>query len=160
VIGTPAYQPPEILDESPLRDPVKEDVWSLGVTLYETIFGRLPFGGDNVFEIIAAANKFDLQIPDGASRELRHLLAGMLTTLPEDRFSLEDVASHSWFAQADGTALTFPDAAPKTKSSSRVQIVEAEVWKGERMVPAKDTAVSSSWPFDTEKNLDWNTIVC
>jgi serine/threonine-protein kinase 11 len=160
VIGTPAYQPPEILDEGVLRDPVKEDVWSLGVTMYETVFGCLPFGGDNVFEIIAAAKKFDLDIPDAASPEFAALLAGMLAVDPADRISMDDVARHSWFAKADKAVAGIPDAAPKTKSSASIQIVDAEVWKGEPIAPVKDTAVSSSWPSYTEKRLDWNRIVC
>jgi serine/threonine-protein kinase 11 len=160
VIGTPAYQPPEILDEGVLRDPVKEDVWSLGVTMYETLFGRLPFDGGNVFEIIAAAKKFDLKIPEGTSAELGDLLARMMAVQPEDRISMKAVAAHPWFAKADKAVIRIPDAAPKTKSSSSVQIVDAEVWKGEPMAPVKDTAVSSSWPCYTEESLNWNPIVC
>jgi serine/threonine protein kinase len=57
-VGTPGYQAPEVLDDSygdeshAVLSPPKEDVWALGVTLYQLLFHKLPFTGENLYEIV------------------------------------------------------------------------------------------------------------
>jgi serine/threonine-protein kinase 11 len=43
-IGAPGYEAPESRDDSSdsVLDPIKEEVWTLGITMFETAFGRLP----------------------------------------------------------------------------------------------------------------------
>ncbi len=54
VFGTPAYMSPEQLRSSKQVDH-RTDIWSMGVTLYELMTGRLPFGGpdDGVVSMVA-----------------------------------------------------------------------------------------------------------
>jgi serine/threonine protein kinase len=65
--GSPAYQAPEIFDSnfddlSP-SDASKIDVWSLGVSMFESVFGILPFEGDDAFQIFSSTQKNPVLIP-------------------------------------------------------------------------------------------------
>ncbi len=52
VSGTLSYMAPEVLRGEPAD--YRSDLWSLGVVLYEAASGRLPFEGQNAFEISSA----------------------------------------------------------------------------------------------------------
>jgi serine/threonine-protein kinase 11 len=64
LFGSPSYQAPEILDYE-LSDGVgaKEDIWSLGVSLFEAIFGYLPFQGEDMYQICSMSKKQNLPFP-------------------------------------------------------------------------------------------------
>ncbi len=51
-MGSPAYMPPEQVRAEDIDQ--RADVWAMGVTLYELITGRLPFGGESVPQTLAA----------------------------------------------------------------------------------------------------------
>jgi serine/threonine-protein kinase 11 len=103
VIGTPAYQPPEYFDDSPdiVLDPVKEDVWSMGVSIFEAAFGDLPYSGTNVYEISWSILHQPLVIPDTASPQIADLLMRMLTSDPSARASVQDVRAHPFIRDAE-----------------------------------------------------------
>ena len=50
VLGTPLYMAPEILNKRKYNN--KTDIWSLGVVLYQMIFGTYPF----IFVLIQIKN--------------------------------------------------------------------------------------------------------
>jgi serine/threonine-protein kinase 11 len=105
VVGSPAYQAPEALSDEELEwecNPAVEDVWSLGVTLYQCVFGRLPFVGENVFEIVQDIRSRAPEIPKGTAPELASLLKGMLAVDPEKRLTVEEVRASEFFRGAPG----------------------------------------------------------
>jgi len=53
LLGTPYYMSPEQVSGSGDIDH-RADIWSLGVVLYETLMGLLPFRGDNFGQVFAA----------------------------------------------------------------------------------------------------------
>ena len=103
VVGSPAYQAPEALTDGDNGitscNPAKEDVWSLGVTLYQTEYLELPYTGDNVFEIIRNINSSPLHIPEGASPEIEDLIKGMLAVDPNLRLSVDEILNRPFFRE-------------------------------------------------------------
>jgi serine/threonine protein kinase len=102
VFGT-LYQAPEVLDVRPGASAIwagKQDVWLLGFTLYEMLFGATPFKGETVYEIIAAINETDLARPDGADEEAWEAIAGMLKIDPAQRWTMQEVMQSPFVAGA------------------------------------------------------------
>lgn len=107
VVGTPAYQAPEVIDDSHVStnnskaNPAEEDVWSLGVTLYELVFKNLPFYGNNVFEIVHAISKESLaEPPSPCDPILWDLIKKMLIVDPQKRITIPEIMNHPYFLNA------------------------------------------------------------
>jgi serine/threonine protein kinase len=87
VVGTPCYMAPE-QGQGELGD-ARSDLFSFGVVLYRMLSGRLPFLGNNAFEILSAmatdkpmpVKLLDSSIPQALS----DLTMQLLSSKPEDR---------------------------------------------------------------------------
>lgn len=127
VLGSPGYQAPEFLDDTDSLDPRKEDVWSLGVTLYEMKFGRLPFFGDDLFQIVKDARKQCLTFPSHVSLEFERVIRGMLRVDPAERLSLDEVMLEPFFAGAQElTVLPFKPERIEDMHPNDVHILAAD----------------------------------
>jgi serine/threonine protein kinase len=81
VLGSPAYMSPEQVRNASRVDG-RTDVWSLGVSMYELLTGRMPFSGDGVGAILAAILEADAvpvhtlrpQVPRGLSDAIARCL--------------------------------------------------------------------------------------
>jgi serine/threonine-protein kinase 11 len=116
IVGSPLYQPPENFFEGEddfVVDPVKEDVWSLGISMYETAFGRRPYEMSQ--DILSAV----LEIPSGISDDFRDLLVRMLDVNQESRLTLEQVRNHRFFKDVEPSFSLpgSPGDVPAVKSS-------------------------------------------
>ncbi|MGW4550593.1 bifunctional serine/threonine-protein kinase/glutamate ABC transporter substrate-binding protein [Streptomyces violaceorubidus] len=86
VIGTPPYLAPELFAPASRGPTSASDLWALGVTLYEMVEGRLPFGGNEVWEVQANIQ----QSPDPVLRyagPLGPVIQGLLATDPDGRLN-------------------------------------------------------------------------
>ncbi len=93
VIGTPQYMAPEqalgkLVDG-------RSDVYSLGITLYELLSGRLPFDGGTAYSIIKGHVEEPLEFPTAAfasvPSQFKELIGGMCQKSADDRWPLAQV---------------------------------------------------------------------
>ncbi|MDQ4120919.1 MAG: protein kinase [Acidobacteriota bacterium] len=90
VMGTVAYMSPE--QARGLETDARTDVWSLGVCLYETLFGVQPFAGDTVSDQIAGILKNEVHLQSEiAPLELQRIVEKCLEKNAEERYqTIED----------------------------------------------------------------------
>ena len=85
--GTLSYMAPEMFRQEPLDS--KADLYSLGVILYETVTGRLPFVSDDPVRIVSAHLQTKPDAPmglnPGLSSALNQLILRLLEKSPADR---------------------------------------------------------------------------
>jgi serine/threonine-protein kinase 11 len=147
VVGSPAYQAPEFFDEDCEHlDPVKEDLWSVGVALYEAVFGYLPFNGDTMFEIAAAIREKPVDIPESASENLRSLLRALLCVDPDARLDMEQTLNHPFFEEAENKVVRISPKTPQLKQSKSSVIISANVCENGYSFAPQLERTASSWP--------------
>ena len=76
VMGTPDYMPPEQAQGQPAE--FRSDIYSLGVVLFETFTGRLPFTGDNPMAVVLAHIQDPPPAPRGLNPRVPIVLEGVI----------------------------------------------------------------------------------
>ncbi|KAL4233108.1 hypothetical protein ACF0H5_007793 [Mactra antiquata] len=95
--GSPAYAAPEIFTKQPYTKRV--DVWSIGVILYLSLTGSLPFNTHGRSSVHQYANVLQgYTLPPGIplSEGCCDILAQMLKVNPDERISSSDLVHHAW----------------------------------------------------------------
>jgi serine/threonine protein kinase len=98
--------------------------------LFESVFGFLPFEGDDIFQIVAAIHRNLISIPFGCSDELKDILQKMLSVNPLDRISLLELLEHPFFIIADQFHLDSIDQLliPEKEISKDTEHISATIW--------------------------------
>ncbi len=91
VIGTPAYLSPE--QARGLKLDGRSDLFSLGVVLYEMLFGRQPFAGPSAADVMVAILEKEPVIPPTTNLALQRILSKALNKYSAQRYqSAEELA--------------------------------------------------------------------
>jgi len=86
VAGTPAYMAPEMVDTPPQTLDRRVDIYLLGATLYEILFGRAPHQRDNPLTAMIAASQ-PIEIPEhDMPQELVDICRRACEVDPDDRY--------------------------------------------------------------------------
>lgn len=102
VYGKPAYLAPELLNPTNPYDPVKVDVFAIGVCLYAMIAGNFPFDSTDIKNpqwvhfmrngLFAHNHALGVTMSSSAT----HLLSLMLHPNPKKRITVEQALKHHW----------------------------------------------------------------
>ncbi|GAB4821071.1 hypothetical protein N2152v2_008117 [Parachlorella kessleri] len=112
-VGTPDYMSPELIAGGSIEvlknrtlgryDPVKSDVWALGVLLFLLVSGQYPFEDplqpQNVVATLGnIARGRRKALPRRVSPQCAALIESMLCLDPSQRLTLQEIAAHPWLA--------------------------------------------------------------
>eukprot|EP00425_Heterocapsa_triquetra_P034187 CAMPEP_0195099418 /NCGR_PEP_ID=MMETSP0448-20130528/58269_1 /TAXON_ID=66468 /ORGANISM="Heterocapsa triquestra, Strain CCMP 448" /LENGTH=264 /DNA_ID=CAMNT_0040134303 /DNA_START=39 /DNA_END=829 /DNA_ORIENTATION=+ len=102
--GSPCYAAPEMIAGLKYV-PSMVDIWSCGVILFALVCGYLPFEDQNHAELYKKILAAEYEMPTFVSKEVADLIAGMLTTDPEKRMTLDGMRQHPWYKQMPEASL-------------------------------------------------------
>ena len=109
IAGSPHYIAPEVIAGKGYNK--SADVWSLGICLYEFLYGEVPFGDseDDPYRIYEEILTLDLRFPEEPelSETTKDFISQLLSRFPEFRCSgpVETLKKHEWFSGFDWEAL-------------------------------------------------------
>jgi aurora kinase len=94
--GTLDYLPPEMVEGREHDHAV--DNWSIGVLLYEFLYGGPPFEAEGHSATYRRISRVDLKFPrtPQVSEDAQDLIRRLLVKDPKQRISLKDVPKHPW----------------------------------------------------------------
>jgi tRNA A-37 threonylcarbamoyl transferase component Bud32 len=107
--GTPYYMAPEMLQR---KGDARSDIYSLGIILFECLYGDVPFRGDSEWEVLRKHEVATPDFPPHALDQDRAVILRCLQKRPEDRYTAVTELLHALHAPAAlGESLVF-DALP------------------------------------------------
>ena len=89
---------PEIVDRKPHN--YKVDIWSMGILLYEMVYGHTPFNSSksnrDKREILECIKKGDLRFNEPISEDIKNLIQALLVRDPYKRLEISGIMTHKW----------------------------------------------------------------
>lgn len=99
--GSPCYAPPEMISGKMYKG-VMADLWSLGIVMFASICGHLPFEHAKTSALYKMILSGDFRIPSHVSPEAKNLIKRLLTTDPEKRMTLDELKKNIWLNMSPG----------------------------------------------------------
>ena len=175
LMGTPAYMAPEQLAGQPATE--RSDQFSFAVSLYEALYGQLPFAGESMAALTVSVLAGEVRPPPGAAQVpawVHRVVVRGLAREPGDRFaSMAEMCDAlerdpSARRRAVGLALTLAatvgaggwglaqltaEAAPTPCSGPAFEL--GEVWNAERAAAVEAAFVATGLPYaaDTARRV-------
>ncbi len=151
--GTPYYMAPELLQR---RGDARTDVYSLGVILYEVLYGEVPFRGDSEWEVLRKHETAPIVFPPGALAQDRAVIQRCLQKRPEDRYqSAAELLRDLRAPVALGESMTLPatDGAPPPLPRAAA---EPHARGPSRAAPPLPNPVDAAGGAESPRGMPWH----
>lgn len=100
--GTPEYIAPEVIENKPYDHMC--DYWSLGILMYEMLYGAPPFTDQNMNKVYRMILHNDIDFRPGPSTRAVGLIRGLCQKSPDQRLGvggIDEIKNHAFFAGLD-----------------------------------------------------------
>lgn len=137
-VGTPAFTAPEAIQPISQFGGKAYDVWSLGVTLYTFVYGKLPFFSSSNLDLYEKIKKDNVVFPPRppVTDSLKDLILLMLNKDPGTRLTLKGIKTHPWVTKNGTVAL------PSEADNCRlIEITEEDIKNVIKSIPKLDTLI-------------------
>lgn len=94
--GTNEYLAPEIV--SHIAYGFQIDWWTLGILIYEMMFGKTPFKSTNKAQLFKRILQADIHFPTNVDPDAEDLILGLLNKDSSKRFGFEQMRHHCFFS--------------------------------------------------------------
>lgn len=160
VVGTPAFQSPELIDKCSNDEeisPGSEDIWSLGVTLYNLSFDSFPYSGLTVFEIVRSIMSTKLEMPEGCDPVLWDIIMKMLVVDHQARYTIQQVLDHEYVRDCPTVEIKIqPFIIPPNPQDLPIKIVKGEVCDESYSFDSTKGRLNQSHEFQAPFRLEKN----
>jgi serine/threonine protein kinase len=136
ICGTPIYMAPELLLKETYN--IKADLWSVGVILYEMMYGYVPFyNATSIKELRNCATKNEIQFGQKLkySYELVDLVKSLLIADSTKRIDFMNFFNHEWFneqifysivSENNNEPLQMTDSTHEQEDDNNVEKIESQ----------------------------------
>lgn len=98
--GSPLYMAPEIITNNVYG--VKSDLWSVGVIMYQLIYGKHPYQFKNIYELIQEINTKEIEFPcNQVSANCLNLMKKLLIVNTNQRICWGEFFKDPWITAAE-----------------------------------------------------------
>nr|CAB3263809.1 serine/threonine-protein kinase NIM1 [Phallusia mammillata] len=96
--GSPPYAAPELFRDS-FYFGESVDIWALGILLFFTVTGTMPFRAETVGKLKKRILSGQFAIPSHVSSECKALIRGILKPVPSERFTIREIRCSDWLSR-------------------------------------------------------------
>jgi serine/threonine protein kinase len=99
-VGTTRYNSPEMIFDDKYYNHTT-DLWSVGIILFEFLYGKTPYQGKNYAKIEEKIEKIYFKFPETpkVSNEVKDLIRKILVRTPTRRPTYEQILEHPWMKE-------------------------------------------------------------
>ncbi|KAL0818622.1 hypothetical protein ABMA28_009054 [Loxostege sticticalis] len=137
-VGTPAFRAPEAAANADKYNGEAADIWSLGVTLFAMVTGKVPWCGPTAQELQRRVLEEPLTFPQRPllTRPLKHLLSRMLDKNPGTRATMQEIKENEWITNSG------QDPLPSEQENCRlVEVTEEDMAQVVTSIPNLSTLI-------------------
>lgn len=98
--GTPMYMSPEMIEKKDYS--IKSDLWSVGVILYEMVYGQTPYhSAQNIIDLIDKIKNTPIKYTTRVSKDINMLIQRLLVVNVKNRMSWDEFFNYYWLVESE-----------------------------------------------------------